>query len=90
MNTRAIALLGSLALTAVGASSAFAAGTVAASPSVVASFQGNAERQFGTYHGGKIAVSWFPADERDLATQLDQNHDGYLDLNEYKAGKISG
>ncbi|MEN6542504.1 hypothetical protein [Parvibaculum sp.] len=90
MNTRAIALIGSLALSAIGASSAFAAGTVAASPSVVASFQDNAERQFGTYHGGKIAVSWFPAEERGLAAQLDQNHDGYLDLHEYKAGRISG
>ena len=90
MNTRAIALIGSLALTTVGASSAFAAGTVAASPTVVASFQDNAERQFGTYHGGKIAVSWFPADEQGLAAQLDQNRDGYLDLSEYKAGKISG
>jgi len=90
MNTRAIALVGSLALSVVGASSALAAGVVAASPSVAASFQDNAERQFGTYHGGKIAVSWFPAEERALATQLDQNHDGYLDLSEYKAGKISG
>jgi hypothetical protein len=35
-------------------------------------------------------VSWFPADERGLAEQLDRNHDGYLDLHEYQAGKISG